>query len=549
MISSLSISNYALIRSLQIEPKKGLNIITGETGAGKSIMLGAVGLLMGKRADVKALLDKEQKCVVEAEFDISSLGLASLFDEADLDYDDSTIIRREISPKGKSRAFINDVPVTLDVLKEIGLRLIDIHSQNESIQLGKKEVKLRVIDDYSGAKNLVIKYQTGFTYFNALKSELEALVNQSNGLKTDADYKQFQLEELTKAELQLGEQAELEEELNLLEHAEEIKLKLALITGMFEGDEGSINDSLRTTASGLKNIASFSQEIRGLSERFESATEEIVDVIAELLSVQDGVEYDPVRIDVIQQRLDLIYRLQQKHGVIGVEALIELQVKLDNEVSSTIDLDQTIISKKEELEKAEQSMVKLAEKLSEHRRGRIDSFCKALNELLAGVGMPNGYLEIAYKRVEPWKMGVDEIELLFTANKGINPEPVGNVASGGEFSRLMFCVKYLLAQKTAMPTVIFDEIDTGVSGEIAIKLAAMMQKMAGSHQLIAISHLPQVAAKGDGHYYVYKDNSADKTESLIRQLDDAGRLQEIAKMIGGDNPSEMAVNSAKELIG
>ncbi|PIB34242.1 DNA repair protein RecN [Reichenbachiella sp. 5M10] len=548
MISTLSISNYALIRELNIAPHQGLNMITGETGAGKSIMLGAVGLLLGNRADVKSLLDQETKCIVEAEFDIRALGLEEWFEEHDLDYEEHTIIRREISPKGKSRAFINDLPVTLDVLKAVGLRLIDIHSQNESIQLSKKEVKLQVIDDYAQCKPLLKRYESWFAQYNQTKTKLEDVLSRSAHAKEDSDYKQFLLDELVKAELQASEQTELEAELSLLENAEEIKLQLSQIANEYDQQEFSINDRLKNTVSTLRKLSSYSSGLEQLSERLDSAATEIIDVITELSTVQEGVEHNPERIVQVQQRLDLIFQLQTKHHVNSVEGLLEIQAKLEEQASQVLNLDEEIAQLKTKVEEQKRAMHLAAEELSEARCEHIDVFCGELTEMLKELGMPDGYVEIAYKRVEPWRMGIDEVEFLFTANKGISPEPLGKVASGGEFSRLMFCVKYVLASKTAMPTVIFDEIDTGVSGEIAIKLAQMMKKMAKSHQLIAISHLPQVAAKGDQHYFVYKDNQSDKTQSAIKVLDEVARLEEIAKMIGGDNPSDTARSSARELI-
>lgn len=548
MISSLSISNYALIKKLQLEPDAGLNIITGETGAGKSIMLGAVGLLLGKRADTKALLDKDKKCVVEGEFDISKLGLERLFEEEGLDFDEQSIIRREISPKGKSRAFVNDMPVTLDVLKTVGLRLIDIHSQNESIQLDNKSVKVKLLDDFAQTATELNQFQLDYNEYGKLGKKLNDLLEQEKSSKTDEDYKKFLLNELTEANLKEEEQTVLEEELKILEHAEEIKLKLSQISSEFDENEVSVNDRLKEAALALRNMASFSKELESLGSRFESATEEILDIIRDLANIQDSVEHNPARIEEVSQRLDMIYKLQQKHKVDDVSGLLKVQAQLEKETASAIDLEEEIKQLKAQLEHLEQQMIQSAERLSEKRRSQMDLFSSSLNELLAEVGMPDGHVEFVYKRVEPWKLGIDEIEILFSANKGIRPEPVGNVASGGEFSRLMFCVKYLLASKTAMPTVVFDEIDTGVSGEIALKMASMMRRMSGNHQIISISHLPQIAAKGQAHYYVYKNNEAEQAESMIRKLEPADRLEEIAKMIGGENPSDTARNSARELI-
>ena len=548
MISSLSIRNYALIKNLDIEPASGFNIITGETGAGKSIMLGAVGLLLGNRADTKVLLDKEKKCIVEGEFDISKLKLKELFEQNDLDYDQSSVIRREVAASGKSRAFINDTPVTLDVVKTIGLRLIDIHSQNESIQLGDKFVKMRVIDDFSSSAKLLNTYSDSFKKFKNSEKELEILIDQSTKSKKDEDYRKFLLEELSQAGLVSDEQDLLEEELNVLENAEDIKIQLAQIIGQFSESDVSVNDKLREAYSVLDKLSGFSKNLEKLSTRFSSAVEEIRDVIDDLEREQDRVEYDPSRVEEVRERLDLLNRLQQKHQVKDVADLIEIQRKLEAQSLSADDLEDKIKKLETEVKKQQKELVAAAEKLSDNRRQHIDLFSSSINELLVEVGIPEGTVEMTYKRVEPWAMGIDEVEILFSANRGVKPEPVAKVASGGEFSRLMFCIKYLLANKTAMPTVIFDEIDTGVSGEIAIKLASMMKKMAKNHQIISISHLPQVAAKGDAHYFVYKDVNGAASQSLIRKLEDEDRLEEIAKMIGGDSPTETARNSARELI-
>lgn len=549
MISNLSISNYALIKQLELIPDIGLNIVTGETGAGKSIMLGAVGLLLGKRSDIKALLDKEKKCVIEAEFDLSQLALTSWFEDEDIDYESATIIRREISPKGKSRAFINDMPVTLDVMKTLGLRLIDIHSQNESIQLGNKSVKLKILDDFAGASELLTAYQKNYLAYYKTKSELDRLIERQKSATSDADYKKFLLDELLTSRLEAGELSRLEEEIELLSHAEEIKVKLVQIANDFGEGDRMLNDQLRNTSIILKNLASYSKELGELSSRFESATEEIVDIVGDIGHIQDNVAHDPARIQEVSARIDVLNGLLQKHKATDIKELISIQHQLDNDAVGAEDLHDLITKTSNELEQSEKAMLSAAEKLSEFRRQHVDQFSESLNELLSEVGMPDGHVAMVYRRVVPWKQGIDEVEFLFSANKGISPEPVGNVASGGEFSRLMFCIKFLLADKTAMPTVIFDEIDTGVSGEIAMKMGVMMRKMAKNHQIISISHLPQIAAKGNAHYFVYKNNEGEKTESLIRRLDPSERLEEIAKMIGGENPSDTARKSAAELLG
>lgn len=548
MISSLSIRNYALIKELHIKPDAGLNIITGETGAGKSIILGAVGLLLGNRADTKMLLDHKEKCVVEGEFEIGKLNIESLFNNNDLDFDPNTIIRREISPAGKSRAFINDLPVTLDLLKKIGLRLIDIHSQNESIQLGERPRKLNIIDEFAQNVSLLEDFQRAFRVFIQNQKELEELILRDDSDRQDADYRKFLLEELVKSELKTGEQEALSAEISVLENAENIKLKLSQITAEFDGLDMSVNDRIKEAIQVLSKVSNFSNDLESLCGRFDAAAQEIFDVVSELQLAQDRIEHDPARIAEVNARLDLIYRLQQKHHVSNVNELLDIQSKLESESLGEINLKERIGQLKERLALHEKVMIAAAEKLSESRRDSIDILSHKLNELLSAVGMPEGRVELVYKRVEPWTMGIDEVEILFSANKGLAAEPISKVASGGEFSRLMFCIKYQLAAKTAMPTVIFDEIDTGVSGEIALKLASMMQQMAKSHQIISISHLPQVAAKGDTHYFVYKDSQAEKAQSLIKKLEGSDRLEEIAKMIAGDRPSDTARESARELI-
>lgn len=548
MLTGLSIKNYALIKSLEMNPSEGLNIITGETGAGKSIMLGAVGMLLGKRADIKVLLDDHLKCSIEGEFDISNYKLQELFGTMDLDYDDLTIIRREINPNGKSRAFINDLPVTLDILKQVGLKLLDIHSQHESIAINQKATQLKVIDIYSQNNALHANYLDAYNQYKKLKLKLETLYQELSSKDQESDYNTFLLNELMKLNLVSGEQETLEEELKLLENAEEIKLNLSQAISDLRDKDYALLDQMTELLRVLNGVSNFSNDIDTISERFSSTLEEIKDISNELESIQDGVEYSPDKIKEVGDRLSMIYQLQQKHSVDNIQGLLLVTSELENKLLNKVDLDEQIVLTKKSFEAIEKELVKNAEKLSITRRDVLDEFSDKLNKLLKFVGIPEGHVELVYKRIEPKESGIDEIELLFSANKGVKPEPIKQVASGGEFSRLMFCIKYLLADKTAMPTIIFDEIDTGVSGEIAIKMANMMKKMADKHQVISISHLPQVAAKGDAHYFVYKNNDSEKSESLIRKLEDKDRVGEIAKMIGGENPSEAAIKNAEELI-
>ncbi len=548
MLTKLSIQNYALIRELEIAPSSGLNIITGETGAGKSIVLGAVGLLLGNRADSKALLLKEKKCIIEGEFNIGDYALQEVFEEADLDYEELTIVRREINLNGKSRAFINDVPTTLDVLKKVGLKLLDIHSQNESIEIVKKDARLKIIDDYAQTASLISVYKKAYSEFKVSEKRLNDLLEQQANLSKEEDYNNFLLDELVKADFQAEEQEALESELKVLDNSEDIKLKLSQVVGEYKENEYSISDKLAEMNNLLRSTASFSDKLENLNDRFTSSLTELKDIVDELNDVLESVEHDPQRIEEINLRLGLLYQLQQKHQVLDIEGLLKIQNDLESKVMATQNLEEELVQEQKAFDKKQKNMLEAAEKLSSKRTAVLDKFSDDINQLLSYVGIPDGRLKMAHKKTEPATTGIDEVEMLFSANKGIAPQPVGQVASGGEFSRLMLCIKYLLATKTSMPTIIFDEIDTGVSGEIAKKMAVMMKRMSEKHQVIAISHLPQIAAKGDAHYFVYKNQNTDTTESFMRKLDASDHVLEIAKMIGGDNPSEAAMKNAKELI-
>ncbi|MEQ6121597.1 DNA repair protein RecN [Reichenbachiella sp. MALMAid0571] len=548
MLTKLSIQNYALIRELEIAPSSGLNIITGETGAGKSIVLGAVGLLLGNRADTKALLLKEKKCIIEGEFNIGNYALEEVFEEADLDYEELTIVRREINLNGKSRAFINDVPTTLDVLKQVGLKLLDIHSQNESIEIVKKDARLKIIDDYAQTSALIAVYKKAHSEFKVSEKRLNDLLTQQANLSKEEDYNNFLLDELVKASFQADEQETLESELKVLDNSEDIKLKLSQVVGEFKENEYSISDKLAEMNQLLRSTASFSDKLENLNERFASSLTELKDIVDELSDVLESVEHNPQRIEEINLRLGLLYQLQQKHQVLDIEGLLKIQNDLESKVMATQNLEEELAQEQQAFEKRQKAMLEAAEKLSGKRTAVLDKFSDDINQLLSYVGIPDGRLEMTHKETDPTNTGTDEVEMLFSANKGIAPQPVGQVASGGEFSRLMLCIKYLLATKTSMPTIIFDEIDTGVSGEIAKKMAVMMKRMSEKHQVIAISHLPQIAAKGDAHYFVYKNQNTDTTESFMRKLDANDHVLEVAKMIGGDNPSEAALKNAKELI-
>lgn len=548
MIKSLHIKNYALIEELEMSPSSKLNIITGETGAGKSIMLGAVGLLLGNRADTKILLDKDQKCIVEGTFDLSQYKLKKVFEEENLDYETECVVRREINASGKSRAFVNDTPATLSALKNIGEFLMDVHSQHESLSLGANKYQLEVLDAFAGHNELIATYKKDYTSFALAKRTYSDLQELAQKGAEDLDYKKFLLEELNQIPLDQLNQSEIEKELEILENAEEIKLKLSQSIHLLDDSEVTILQQLTEVKQALSAIADFSKELAELNDRIESSTIELQDIFNELQTNQDRIEHDPARIQELKEQLDLLYRLQKKHSKQTVAELITLRNDLEESLSKVANLDSEIEKAKGTLEKTEKKMLGSGGKLSESRKLFALNFSDEIEKIIKNIGIENGTVEIQVNQSEPGTNGLDQIDMLFSANKGIKPQELKDVASGGEFSRLIFAIKYLIADKTSLPTIIFDEIDTGVSGQVALQMIQMMKEMAKNHQVISISHLPQFAAGGDAHYFVYKDHSTDRSVSRIKKLENEDRVIEIAKMIGGENPANAALESAKELL-
>ncbi|NJM26115.1 MAG: DNA repair protein RecN [Bacteroidia bacterium] len=548
MLKHLTIKNYALIEHLEVEPDRGLNVITGETGAGKSIVLGALGLLMGNRAETKVLWNENEKCVTEAIFDISAYKMKRLFKAEDLDYDEQTVIRREISPGGKSRAFINDTPVTLDVMKRIGGMLMDIHSQHETLQLGSQNFQLQLIDTFAENGRLLEQYEASWHQFVTLREAHDKLKKEAESLRQESDYVQFQLDELAAAKLVNGEQESLESELKIAEHSEEIKAQFNGILESLQRSEFAAQQSLTDARSKLKSIADFAPAYQKLYERLNSLLIELNDILGEIDIEEGNVDFDPERAEFVKERLSLIYRLATKHRADTIQQLLNIQADLDKKASLTANLDDALSQSKKELDAAQEQLQRAALELSAARKKILDPLCKQVTRLLKELGIPNAQLTIEHQPVAPGPTGADSIELLFSANKGVAPRPLAQVASGGEFSRLMFCLKYVMAEKTSMPTLVLDEIDTGVSGEIAIKMGKLMKSMSSRHQLIAISHLPQIAAMGHAQYFVYKDHQSKKTSTRIRQLESKERIHEIARMIGGDAPSKVAIQNAEELL-
>lgn len=548
MLKSLSISNYALIDQLQMQPSAGLNMITGETGAGKSIMLGAVGMLLGKRADTKSLLHEDQKCIIEGVFEVGDYGLEAFFEEQDLDYESTCIIRREISPSGKSRSFVNDTPVLLDVLKSLGSHLMDIHSQHDTLQLGEGAYQLGLIDAFAQTSPELTSYKAKFSAFQKARKEYSELSKKAIEQQKEADFNQFQLEELSVLTLKEDEQAELESEQEILGNAEEIKQKIQEMLHLFQDEQFGILRGMAQVQHGMQALSRLAHVFRSVEERFESVHIELRDIEETLGSEDDKVEIDFERLDETRDRLSKIYQLQKKHGVNSVGELMELEKELADKVFQVQNLDETLQNAKSALEEAEKQVLEAGKLLRKKRVDSFGAFQSELETLLKGLGMENSKVIMEHQGIEPTASGMDELELLFSANKGSAPQPLKRVASGGEFSRLLFAIKYIMADKVAMPTLIFDEIDTGISGEVALKMVGMMKEIAVKHQVICITHLPQVAGQGELHYFVYKDNSLEKTVSKIRLLDQEGRVQELAKMIAGASPSASAVESAKELL-
>ncbi|RYU93920.1 DNA repair protein RecN [Emticicia agri] len=549
MLSHLLIKNYALIEHLELSPDAHLNIVTGETGAGKSIMLGAIGLLLGNRADVKTLYNEAEKCIIEGTFSMDGFYVQNIFDEEELDFENPCHIRREIAPSGKSRAFINDTPVTLETLRKITSQLMDIHSQHDSIQLGSNEYQLTIVDTYAQSYDKLVEYQDKYRTYKKLQDAYEQLQAESDQNKKEFEYNSFQLDELLKAKLEANEQELLEQELNILEHAEEVKQRLRTAYAYLTDTEQSVLSVLQSTIGNLNPISTYSPEYQQYKDRIQSCLLELKDVARDIESEEEGIELDSSQIETIQTRLDLLYKLQQKHAVKSNGELLEIQAILEEKVSKVLNLSENLAAAKERVDKAFETATKSAEVLSKARQRVLPEVERRVVGLLVELGMPNATLKINHDTGKLTNDGIDQINFLFSANKGITPRQLKDVASGGEFSRLMLAIKYVLGDKRSLPTIIFDEIDTGISGEVAIKVGKMMREMAQSLQVIAITHLHQIAGRGTSHFFVYKDNSSARTVSRMRELKADERIVEIAKMIGGENPSESAIHSAIEILG
>ncbi len=549
MITSLSIKNYALIEKLAIDFSKGFSIITGETGAGKSIILGAMGLVLGKRADLTSLKNKEEKCIIEAYFDISKYNLKPFFEANDLDYEDETIIRREILPTGKSRAFINDSPVNLQELQELSLFLIDIHSQQQTQELSDETVQFAIIDAIANNQNEIGNYQSLLKTYKEDKARLQSLiVKQVESIK-EQEYNTFLLNELVAAQLKSGEQEQLEADFEKLNNVETIKEAVDKSLALANEEQIGALSTLKEIKLALQKIASFAPEYANLLERITSLLIELDDISDELINCSDKLIHDPIRLDLISEKLQLIFNLQKKHQVTSVDELLSIQTTLENNLFELGNLESDIAKLTQTIQDKANSLDALAQTIHQKRTVAVPVLSDKLISILATLGMPNVRFNIEIKSTDNYYLnGKDEIQFLFSANKGTDFGLLKKVASGGEMSRIMLAVKAILAQYSKLPTLIFDEIDTGVSGEIAIRMGEIMKEMSHTMQIFAITHLPQIAAKGNAHFKVFKSTVGEDTQSELQLLNEEERVIEIAQMLSGAVVSDSALNHAKSLL-
>ena len=551
MLKRLAIKNYALIDNLDISFSKELNIMTGETGAGKSIILGALSLILGQRAESKYFFNQQKKCVIEGTFLVNGFQLNEFFAENDLDYDLETVLRREISSDGKTRAFINDTPVNLTTLKKLGEKLIDVHSQHATLEINDEDFQLLVIDTVAGNQNLLNNYREVYKSYKKSQALLKELINQSEKSKSDLDYFQFQFDELEKANLFIGEQAELEQELDSLTHAEDIKKSLVSSISVLSENEPSAIVQIKEAAVNLANAEKYNPEISILTERLNSCLIEIKDILSEIERIEQSSLINEERLQKVSDRLDLIYSLQKKHRVGSENELIAVRDQISNKLNSILFADEDIEKLKIEVDSLYKEVLTHSIQLDKTRTECIPKVEMQVMDTLTEIGMPNAVLKIVNDTLSEGKFdqnGNNQIRFLFSANKGQSPLPMNKVASGGELSRLMLSIKSLIAVHTALPTIIFDEIDAGISGEVALKVGHIMEKLSKNMQVIAITHLPQIASKGDTHYRVYKDEKGDITNTNITKLNEEERIFELAKMLSGDNPGESAIQNARELL-
>lgn len=549
MLSSLYIQDYALISSLQIQLDNGMTVITGETGAGKSIIMGALSLILGNRADSSALFDKSKKCVVEASFILGDLDVKRFFEIYDLDYQDTTIVRREILPSGKSRAFINDTPVNLSTLKEFASLMIDIHSQHQNLLFQNADFRTDVVDLFAGIKSKVSDYQLLLEELKQTQKQFDTLTAENQARLEKQDFLQFVFQELEQANLKENEQEELEQSIDFLSHTETIKANLFQILHLIsDADESALN-SLRESKSLSAQIAAYRSDIEELNNRIESNFIDLKDIADEISALNNRIDYNPEELESMRQRLDLIYALEQKHHVTSLPQLIEKKNSINQELALFSNGEQQLAALQQKLDQIQAKLDFQAKQLHAAREKVILPLQKQILEKVVALGMPDAQFVINLEQSDTLqKFGIDNVQFLFSANKGVPLAELEKVASGGEISRLMLAVKSTLSDRSVLPTVVFDEIDVGISGEMAGKVATLMSQMSQKHQLLVITHLPQIAAKGTSHYQVFKEVENGKSHSRIRKLSKEDRIIEIAKMMSGEKCSDTTLKAAQELI-
>ena len=549
MLKQLHISNYALIDELEVNFQPGFNVITGETGAGKSILLGALSFALGERADTNVLYDKEKKCVVEAHFTLTDETLKPLFEDNDLDFETDCIFRRELNPQKKSRAFINDTPVALQTMKEIGDQLVDIHSQHDSLLLTDANFQLRLLDDIAQNETILSDYQAEYDNYNALKHKLNDLKEMATKNTAENDYLKFQLDELDKADLKEGEYTDIEQTLSVMENAEEIKTLLVTANGLLDDSENAIMGQCNALTSTLQRLKHLLPDTEELAERIENLKVELKDIAYDLRRKEDETSFDEGQLQLLQERYDLLSRLMMKHRIGDFNELIALRDSLKEKVNAFENIDEEIAKAQKQLDDCVRQLSQKAKTLHDRRCQAATAFGEKVTELVRQLAMPFAQFHVSVENQEGFgSKGTDAIRFLFSANKGIAADDIRRVASGGELSRLMLSIKSAVSDYNYIPTLIFDEIDTGVSGEVAAKIGGIMQQMGNALQLISITHLPQVASKAEHHYFIYKDNEGERTQSHIRLLDSAERIGEIAKMLSNDKITPEALKAAEVLL-
>jgi DNA repair protein RecN (Recombination protein N) len=548
MLYRLVIQNYAIIDNLEVDFSGNLNVITGETGAGKSILLGALSLILGERADPSVLFDKTRKCVIEGMFKVKTPEVQAFFEAHELDTEDQVILRREISSAGKSRAFINDTPVNLSQLSQLTLLLVDLHQQFDTLELEKSDFQREVIDALAGHQEQLQEYTRKFQQYARLQKDLKECIQQRDSANKESDYNKFLLDELLEADLKDGEIESLEAEQQMLSHSEEIKATLTRVHFQLKEDEQPVLQQLRQLQASLQTLSEFHKDVPGLSARMQSTYVELQDIAAEVDRLNDQVQYDGERMEQLNDRIAVVYRLQKKHNVQNTAELLQIKAQLEQGLESVQNLDGRILELEKQIAGLKEQLEKTAAEITKKRIAQVTPFEQKVNALLAQVGMPNARIKVSIQQGALQLYGQDTIEFLFDANKSNNFGPIRKVASGGELSRLMLCIKSLVARSVALPTLIFDEIDTGISGEAARQVGIIMKELARGHQVICITHQPQLAGKADAHYFVYKHMEGEKVQTHVRLLSQDERITAIAKMLSGEKPTPAALENAREMV-